>query len=96
MGGERTARGLGGLTRQKVANIRKRIQKRKGKRKANSDEDYVFSPEDVGSEEDTVPCAGVGSGVGVGLSGGAPSPAIRAQFVTLLSPKCSGWWGLGK
>jgi hypothetical protein len=41
------------LTKQKVANIRKRMQKRKGKRKANSDDDYVFSAEEMESEEDT-------------------------------------------
>lgn len=48
------ATGLGtALTKQKVANIRKRMQKRKGKRKANSDDDYVFSAEEMESEEDT-------------------------------------------
>lgn len=53
-GSGKTIRSAGpALTKQKVANIRKRIQKRKGKRKANSDDDYVFSAEEMESEEDT-------------------------------------------
>lgn len=51
--GVKTVRPVGtALTKQKVANIRKRIQKRKGKRKAGSDDDYVFSAEEMESEED--------------------------------------------
>jgi hypothetical protein len=77
------ATGLGtALTKQKVANIRKRMQKRKGKRKANSDDDYVFSAEEMESEEDT----------GVHHT---PPPRVSCRVVSDQS-ESSGWWGYGK